>query len=55
MPIRDPLKKQIAQQHRLFMKICRTCGSRNSPRADKCRNCRSHNLRWKRRELAIRR
>src|SRR5438445_281583 len=27
MPITDVRKKQLAQRHRLFFKICRTCGS----------------------------
>ncbi|MBS7609796.1 50S ribosomal protein L40e [Candidatus Bathyarchaeota archaeon] len=55
MPIRDPFKKQLAQQHRLYVKICRECNCRNSPRAIKCRKCKSHNLRWKRRERVTRR
>ena len=51
MPILDPIKKSIAQEHRLHMKICRDCGSRNAATAIKCRKCRSKNLRWKKREL----
>jgi large subunit ribosomal protein L40e len=51
LPITDPIKKSIAQQHRLHFKICRDCGSRNSASATKCRKCRGHNLRWKKREL----
>jgi len=51
MPITDAMKKQLAQKHRLFFKICRTCGSRNSPNAYRCRRCRGDNLRWKKREL----
>jgi large subunit ribosomal protein L40e len=51
MPIMDPLKKTIAQKHRLYMKICRDCGVRNAATAVKCRKCRSKNLRWKKREL----
>ncbi|MFQ6077266.1 MAG: 50S ribosomal protein L40e [Candidatus Bathyarchaeia archaeon] len=51
MPITDLFKKRIAQQHRLYMKICRSCGARNSPNAVKCRKCRSKNLRWKKRGL----
>ncbi|HEX4921008.1 MAG TPA: 50S ribosomal protein L40e [Candidatus Bathyarchaeia archaeon] len=51
MPITDVMKKQLAQKHRLFFKICRTCGSRNSPNAYRCRRCRGDNLRWKKREL----
>ncbi|MEM2099047.1 MAG: 50S ribosomal protein L40e [Candidatus Bathyarchaeia archaeon] len=51
MPILDPLKKSIAQQHRLYMKICRDCGARNAGTSTKCRKCRSKNLRWKKREI----
>ncbi|UCG37016.1 MAG: 50S ribosomal protein L40e [Candidatus Bathyarchaeota archaeon] len=51
MPVTDLEKKTIAQQHRLYMKICRECGVRNAPSATKCRKCRSKNLRWKKREL----
>ncbi|MBS7643715.1 50S ribosomal protein L40e [Candidatus Bathyarchaeota archaeon] len=51
MPITDPTKKIIAQKHRLFIKICRSCGARNPGSAVKCRRCRGHNLRWKNREL----
>jgi large subunit ribosomal protein L40e len=51
MPILDPLKKTLAQQHRLYMKICRQCGARNAATAVKCRKCHSKNLRWKKREI----
>ena len=51
MPVMDPIKKAIAQKHRLYMKICRECGARNAKSAVKCRKCRSKNLRWKKREL----
>ncbi len=51
MPILDPLKKTIAQKHRLYMKICRECGARNAENAIKCRRCHSKNLRWKKREI----
>jgi large subunit ribosomal protein L40e len=51
MPILDPVKKAIAQKARLYMKICRDCGSRNAATAVKCRKCHSKNLRWKKREL----
>ncbi|HYB93233.1 MAG TPA: 50S ribosomal protein L40e [archaeon] len=53
MPITDPFKKQIAQQHRLYVKICRTCGARNPTTAVKCRRCKGKNLRWKKRELGV--
>lgn len=50
MPITDPIKRSIAQRRRLYLKICRDCGARNAPTAEKCRKCRGKNLRWKRRE-----
>ena len=51
MPITDLVKKKIAQEHKLYMKICRKCGARNPPNAIKCRKCRGNNLRWKKRVL----
>ena len=51
MPILDPIKKAIAQKHRLHMKICRDCGARHAATALKCGKCKSKNLRWKKREL----
>jgi len=51
MPIRDPVKKTIAQNRRLFIKICRKCGARNSPRAEKCRKYHTYNPIWKHREI----
>ncbi|MCJ7718371.1 50S ribosomal protein L40e [Candidatus Bathyarchaeota archaeon] len=51
MPIMDPFKKALAQEHRLHMKICRHCGARNASSAVKCRKCRSKNLRWKKRVI----
>ncbi|RLG92720.1 MAG: 50S ribosomal protein L40e [Candidatus Hecatellales archaeon] len=51
MPVTDFLKRTLAQQHRLYYKICRKCGARNAPTAWKCRKCKSTNLRWKKREL----
>jgi large subunit ribosomal protein L40e len=51
MPIMDPFKKTLAQQHRLYMKICRDCGARNALTAVKCRKCKSKNLRFKKREI----
>jgi len=53
LPITDPVKKRIAQEHRLYAKICRKCGARNAPSAQKCRKCRGSNLRWKKRELGV--
>jgi len=51
LPITDPFKKTLAQQHRLYLKICRDCGARNAASAVKCRKCRGKNLRWKKREI----
>lgn len=51
MPITDPIKKAIAQKRRLYFKVCRDCGVRNSSSAVKCRKCRGKNLRWKKREI----
>ncbi|RLI28483.1 50S ribosomal protein L40e [Candidatus Bathyarchaeota archaeon] len=50
MPLRDPIKREIAQRRRLYVKICRNCGAKNPPKAERCRKCRSSNLRWKHRE-----
>jgi len=46
-------KKALAQKYRLYYKICRNCGAKNPPTAEKCRRCKSKNLRWKRRTLGI--
>ncbi|MEM3921285.1 MAG: 50S ribosomal protein L40e [Nitrososphaerota archaeon] len=51
MPIRDVALLQLAQRRRLYHKICMKCGARNAPTAEKCRRCRSYDLRWKRREV----
>ncbi len=51
MPIRDTELLQLAQRRKLYVKICRNCGVRNPASAEKCRKCRSRNLRWKRREI----
>ena len=42
MPITDPEKKRIAQQARLVMKICFSCGARNDINATRCRNVETH-------------
>jgi len=47
----DPFKKTLAQQHRLYMKICRDCGARNALTSVKCRKCKGKNLRLKKREI----
>jgi len=46
-------KRALAQRYRLYYKICRNCGARNPPNAEKCRWCGSKNLRWKKRTLGI--
>ena len=51
MPITDATKKQIAQQRRLFFKICFKCGAKNPISADRCRKCHSSALRLKNRTL----
>jgi large subunit ribosomal protein L40e len=51
MPIQEQDLLQIAQKHLLYIKICRHCGARNAMAAEKCRRCRSHELRAKKREL----
>ncbi|WP_054853366.1 50S ribosomal protein L40e [Vulcanisaeta distributa] len=49
MPISDPEKLRIAVEHRFNYWICRECGgARNPPGAEKCRRCKSKNLRPKR-------
>ncbi|RLF24936.1 MAG: 50S ribosomal protein L40e [Thermoprotei archaeon] len=48
MPITDPEKLRIVLEHVFNVKICRKCGARNPPSAEKCRRCRSKNLRLKR-------
>ncbi len=53
MPVTDPQKKQIAQKARLYMKICLSCGVRNSMAATRCRKCHNHYLRLKNRNLGI--
>ncbi len=47
MPLRDEFKLELARKRRLYVKICRKCGARNPPTAEKCRRCKSKNLRWK--------
>jgi ubiquitin-large subunit ribosomal protein L40e len=51
MPITDATKKQIAQQRRLFFKICFKCGAKNHIAAERCRKCHSSALRLKNRTL----
>jgi large subunit ribosomal protein L40e len=51
MPVTDIVKRRIAQRHKLYVKICRSCGVRNPSNAVKCRKCRGKNLRWKNRDI----
>lgn len=46
-------KKFLAQHYKLFYKLCRNCGAKNPPDAEKCRKCKSKNLRWKKRTLGL--
>ncbi|MCS7116433.1 MAG: 50S ribosomal protein L40e [Nitrososphaerota archaeon] len=52
MPITDVAKKQLAQRRKLFFKICLKCGAKNAISADRCRKCRSGDLRLKNRVLS---
>jgi len=52
MPIDDPVKRKIARFHLLEKKVCRKCGALNPIKASKCRRCRSHDLRLKKRDLS---
>ncbi|MFN3805437.1 MAG: 50S ribosomal protein L40e [Pyrobaculum sp.] len=48
MPVTlDPEKLEIVMRHKFQYKICRNCGARNPLDAEKCRRCRSKNLRPK--------
>jgi len=47
MPIRDPELLKIVYNRVLNKKVCRKCGALNPPTAEKCRRCKSHNLRPK--------
>ena len=46
-------KKKLAQKFKLWFKICRDCKVKNNPKATKCRKCKNKNLRWKKRELGM--
>jgi large subunit ribosomal protein L40e len=48
MSLRDPVKIEIAREHRVKKSVCRNCGATNPPNATKCRKCHSKNLRPKR-------
>lgn len=47
MSLRDPVKIEIARNHRIRKSVCRSCGATNPVNATKCRKCRSKNLRLK--------
>ncbi|HEX2304720.1 MAG TPA: 50S ribosomal protein L40e [Nitrososphaeraceae archaeon] len=51
MPITDTNKKHIAQQRRLFYKICFDCGGKNPILASRCRKCHGKHMRLKNRTL----
>ena len=51
MPITDATKKQIAQQRRLFYRICFNCGGKNHVEASRCRKCHGKHMRMKNRTL----
>jgi len=44
MPITDTVKKQIAQQRRLYFKICFKCGAKNPISSERCRKCHSKHM-----------
>jgi len=51
MPITDANKKHIAQQRRLFYKICFDCGGKNPILASRCRKCNGKHMRLKNRTI----
>ena len=53
MPIADVTKKQIAQKRRLFLKVCLRCGARNPLAAERCRKCKTSDLRLKNRSVGL--
>jgi large subunit ribosomal protein L40e len=53
LPIADATKKQIAQKRRLFFKVCLRCGARNPINAERCRKCKSKDLRLKNRSVGL--
>ncbi|NAL76903.1 50S ribosomal protein L40e [Nitrososphaera sp. AFS] len=53
MPITDVVKKQIAQQRRLFFKICFNCGAKNPILSTRCRKCHAKQMRLKNRTLGV--
>jgi len=53
LPIADATKKQIAQKRRLFLQVCLRCGARNPLNAERCRKCKSSDLRLKNRSVGL--
>ena len=53
MPIAAAAKKQIAQRRRLFLKVCLRCGARNPIGAERCRKCKTSDLRLKNRSVGL--
>ncbi len=51
MALSDPVKQKIVLQRALNKLVCRKCGAINPPGAEKCRRCKSRNLRPKKAEL----
>ncbi|MBM1154960.1 50S ribosomal protein L40e [archaeon] len=49
MSLADSFKRQLAMKYRLYYKVCRKCGARNPMSAEKCRRCKSRDLREKHR------
>lgn len=53
MPVADPELMKIVESRILNKKVCRKCGALNPPTATRCRRCRSTNLRFKRKQVAM--
>ena len=53
MPLHDPTLIKIVEERALNKKVCRKCGALNPPTAEKCRRCKSRNLRPKRKRMGI--
>ncbi len=53
MPLHDPTLIKIVEERVLNKKVCRKCGALNPPTAEKCRRCKSRNLRPKRKRMGI--
>ncbi len=55
MPVTDPVKIQIVTKRVLDKLVCRKCGALNPPGAEKCRRCKSRNLRPKKKGAGMKR